>query len=157
MTTTKSDCGGEWDSNFTVVPPGYYKAVVKTAEAKVSQSGNKMVTLVLCVEDEEYDGVTIYNHLVFMPEPGNFNNKKRKWFQESAGVPYTLDDNNDLIAKSILNKKVTIKVKTSKDNQDREINEVVGVHPYSWMPENPNEKLNLDDGNNDDGLDDSFL
>lgn len=157
MTTTNHDTGGEWDSNFTVVPPGYYKAVVKSAEAKVSQGGNKMVTLVLCVEDEEYDGVTIYNHLVFMPDADNFNNKKRKWFQESAGIQYSLEDNNEIVAKSIVNRKITIKVKTAKDNQGVDRNEIIGVHPYNWMPENPNEKLKLPDDDGDDGLDDSFL
>lgn len=159
MTTTDLDRGGEWDSNFTVVPPGYYKAVVKSAEAKVSKNQNKMVTLVLCVEDDEYNGVTIYNHLMFMPDADNFNNTKRSWFQQSAGIQYSLEDDNATIAKLIVNKKVTIKVKTAKDNQGVDRNEIAGVHSYSWMPKNPNEKLSLgnDDDGNDDGLDNSFL
>ena len=132
MTTTNLDCGGEWDSgNFQILPEGYYKATIKSAEAKVSQNQNRMVTLVLSIDDSEYEGVTIYHHLIFMPDADNFNNKKRRWFQESAGVPYSLNDSTDNVAKLIANRKLTIKVKTGKNRDGKEQNEIVGVHPYN--------------------------
>jgi len=134
MATTSADIGGEWDSgNFQILPEGYYKASVKSADAKVSQNQNRMVTLVLSVEHDTYDGVTIYHHLIFMPDAENFNNKKRRWFQESAGIPYYLNDTHDNVAKLIVNRKLTIKVKTGKNRDGKEVNEIVGVHPYNWV------------------------
>ena len=154
MTTTNTDVGGEWDSKSSqILPPGYYKAAVKSAEAKVSQSGNKTVALVLEIEGDEYAGVAIYHYLVFRPEPSNFNNKKREWFQKSAGLQYSLNDDYLVVAKQIVNRKVIIKVKPVKDNQGKDRNDVCGVHPYSWMIPKA-ENLNLDLG---DDLDNNFL
>jgi len=155
MTTTNTDIGGEWDSgNYQILPEGYYKASVKSAEAKVSQNQNRMVTLVLEIEHNEYDGVTIYHHLIFMPDADNFNNKKRRWFQASAGVPYNLSDSNENVAKLIAGRKLTIKVKTGKDREGKERNEIIGVHSYNWTDDKKvdDNKLDLDSD-----LDDSYL
>jgi hypothetical protein len=157
---TNQDTGGEWgDGNFTILPEGYYKAFVKNAEAKFSKNGNKMVTLTLNVEHDEYDGVTIYHHLVFMPDANNFNNKKRQWFQISAGIPYNLLDDNGNVAKLILNRKLTIKVKTGQNRDGKDQNEICGVHPYNWNDSSANANANAssDAIPPSDGLDDEFL
>ena len=154
MNMTNEEIGGEWDTgNYQILPEGYFKAVVKSAEAKVSNNGNDMVTCILNVEDDTFDGVTIYHHLVFKPEADNFNTKKRRWFQASAGLPFQLNDSKDSIAKLIVNRKLTIKVKTGKNRDGKEQNEIVGVHPYNWTDPNKNQQT----PDVDDDLGDTFL
>ena len=154
MNMNNQEVGGEWDTgNYQILPEGYYKAVVKSAEAKVSNNGNDMVTCILNVEDDTFDGVVIYHHLVFKPEADNFNTKKRRWFQASAGLPFQLNDSNESIAKLIVNRKLTIKVKTGKNRDGKEQNEIVGVHPYNWV--DPNKNTQTPDV--DDDLGDTFL
>jgi len=152
MATDTNDIGGEWGGgNFQILPEGYYKAVVTSATAKDSKSGNKMIELILNVEHDEYDGVTIYHYLMFMPDADNFNNKKRRWFQESAGIKYNLADSNDSVAKLIINRKLTVKVKTGKKQDGSEQNDICGVHPFNWTDGGADDKrLDLD-------LDDNFL
>jgi len=156
MNMPNEEAGGEWGSgNFMILPEGYYKASVESAEAKVSKNNNKMVELILNVEHREYGGVTIYHHLIFMPDAENFNNKKRRWFQASAGMPYSLNDNYQEVAKLIVNRKLTIKVKTGKDRDDKDRNEIVGVHPYNWKPKNEDSEPSEPSINSD--FDETFL
>jgi len=111
-----------------------------------------MITLILNVEDREYDGVTIYHHLIFRPDPDNFNNTKRRWFQVSAGLPYSLEDSKENVAKLIVNRKLTVKVKTGKNRDGKEQNEIVGVHPYNWKPKSESGEPNIDSDINDEFL-----
>jgi hypothetical protein len=153
MSTTNQDVGMEWDTgNFQIVPPGYYRAVVKSADAKQSQAGNDMVVLVMSIEDNEFDGVTIYYYMVFASDkPANdFTNVKRQAFQKSAGLEYSMNDSNDVVAKMMTNKKVTIKVKTGKNQDGKEQNEICGVHPYTW---NPDQNLEIEPPD----MDENFL
>ena len=98
-----------------------------------------MVETILGILDDGYEQATVYNYLVFVPDDAeNFNNKKRRWFQESAGIKFELQQSPNAIAKAIAGKKVTIKVKNRKDDQDRDSNEIVGVHSFGWQPESAN-------------------
>lgn len=158
MNPTNQEVGGEWDGgNFQILPEGYYKASVKSAEAKTSQAQNRMVEIVLVVEDDVYEGVTIYHHLVFMPDAENFNNKKRRWFQTSAGIPFELNDSNENVARWIVGRKLTIKVKTGKNRDGKEQNEICGVHPYNWMNSESGSESGSGSVNAEPDMDDTFL
>jgi len=75
-----------------------------------------------------------------------FTNKKRGWFQMSAGIPYNLNDDTSNVAKLITGRKLTIKVKTGKKQDGSDQNDICGVHPYTWVDPDTvqDEKLELD-------------
>ena len=115
---------------------------------------NNMVNIVLNVEHDEYDGVTIYHRLMFMndPDPDSFTNQIRRWFHNSVGIPFNLYDTKENIAKLIVNKRLIIKVKTGKNRDDKDQNDICGVHPFNWV--NPAESSVTPP---DSEIDDTFL
>ena len=72
-----------------------------------------------------------------------------------------MNDSNEIVAKSLIGRKVTIKINVEKSLQGNERNNVVGVHPYNWMPgssKKNNDNLNFDLGDeNDDSFDNNFI
>lgn len=55
----------EEDAGFEVLPRGTYSVVVEEAEYRTSSSGNKMISLVLAVEEGEYANRKLFTHVVF--------------------------------------------------------------------------------------------
>lgn len=90
-----------------LLPVGEYLAEVRSAEAKISQSGNKYISVAFYVSPEEFppdyeiinapDGKTLSWNRVPLPEDGTRDKKavyRLRKFMESIGAPFeggTLD------------------------------------------------------------------
>jgi hypothetical protein len=124
--------------SFEVMPKGYYKATIESAETRQSQKGNECINLRMRIINGEYDGNGFFEQLVFTDWDGTgkepFNLHKARWFIANTGLNATGAIDTEVLARQLKGRRLTVKLDIEIYNE-KERNRVVGSHPINWEPE----------------------
>lgn len=111
------------DAAVSILQPGFYEAVVKSAENKrAKESGNEMIRLILTVYGPNNAQVDVFDYLVFHPQMLH----RVRHFCESAGIDF---EKGSLDASECERRNVRVKIKIEKSEGYADKNAVVDYLP----------------------------
>jgi len=104
------DLNGVEDSTFEAIPKGYYNANINEVEFTYSQaSGNPMWSLKYEIDSGEYEGRTLFSHMVFAGKGLPITKRHlSRIAPELLEGPF--DPQNSEVIDSLLNRRVKLKV-----------------------------------------------